>query len=164
MEELESSRQSRLRAWEALQKFRATLSDLAGIAIPPPPRKTFEAEGKVLNDALRRTLQERNAALRNVHTAVKKFEPYLQHSDLRGSEYAHALQDLKKALGQANELLQPKMGSLHQTEKTPAKHRGYPVATPKGRKGRKRCWATRWAVRQVQSPVRLMCSQPTGER
>ena len=39
MEELESSRQSRLRAWEALQKIRATLSDLAGIAIAPPPRK-----------------------------------------------------------------------------------------------------------------------------
>ena len=45
--------------------------------------------------------------LGNLCKAVKKFEPYLQHSDLRGSEYAHALQDLKKALGQAEELLQP---------------------------------------------------------
>ena len=107
MEELESSRQSRLRAWEALQKIRATLSDLAGIAIPAASRKTFDAEGKLLNDTLRRTLQERNATLCNLCRAVKKFQPYLQHSDLRGSEYAHALQDLKKALGQAEDLLQP---------------------------------------------------------
>ena len=105
IEELESSRQSRLRAWDALQKIRATLSDLAGIAIPPPPRKTFDAEGKLLNDKLRRALQERNAALKNLYDAAKKFEPYLQHSDLRGSEYAHALQDLKKALGQADEVI-----------------------------------------------------------
>jgi len=34
MEELESSQRSWLRTWEALQKIRATLSDLAGIAIP----------------------------------------------------------------------------------------------------------------------------------
>ena len=94
------------RAWEALQKLRATLSDLAGIAIPPPPRKTFDAEGKLLNDTLRRTIQDRNAALKNLCAAVRKFEPYLQHSDLRGSEYAHALQDLKRALGQASEILQ----------------------------------------------------------
>jgi hypothetical protein len=108
MEKLEFSRQSRLRAWEALQKIRATLSDLADIAIAPPPRKTFNAEGKLLNDTLRRTLQERNAALKGLYTPVKKFEPYLQHSDLlRGSEYAHALQDLKKALGQAGELINP---------------------------------------------------------
>jgi hypothetical protein len=107
MEELESSRQSRLRAWEALQKIRATLSDLTGLAIPPPSRKTFDAEGKLLDDTLRRALQKRNAALGNLRRAVKKFEPYLQHTDLRGSEYAHALQDLKKALGQAEDLLQP---------------------------------------------------------
>jgi hypothetical protein len=83
-------------------EIRATLSDLGGIAIPPPPRKTFEAEGKLLNDTLRRTHQERNAALKNLCGAVKKFEPYLQHSDLRCSEYAHALQDLKKALAMPN--------------------------------------------------------------
>ena len=64
IEELESSRQSRLRAWEALLKIRATLSDLTELAIPAPSRKTFGAEGMLLNDTLRRTLQERNAASR----------------------------------------------------------------------------------------------------
>ena len=107
MEEVEASRQSRPRAWEVLQKIRATLSNLAGIAVPHPLRKTFDAEGKLLNDTLRRALQERNAALGNLCRAVKKFEPYLQYADLRGSEYAHALQDLKKALGHAEDLLQP---------------------------------------------------------
>jgi hypothetical protein len=42
---------------------------------------------------LRRSLQERIAALKNLYSAVKKSEPYL-----RGSEYAHALQDLNKPL------------------------------------------------------------------
>ena len=47
MQELGSPRQSRLRAREALHKIRATLSDLTGIAIAPPSRKTFDAEGKL---------------------------------------------------------------------------------------------------------------------
>jgi hypothetical protein len=67
------------------------LSDAAGIAIGPPSKKTFDAEGKLLTDKLRRSIQVRNAALKSLYNAVKKFEPYLQHSDLRGSEYAHAL-------------------------------------------------------------------------
>ena len=54
-----------------------------------PARKTFDAEGKLLNDTPRHALQERNATLGNLCLAVKKFEPYLQHSDLRGGEYAH---------------------------------------------------------------------------
>jgi hypothetical protein len=36
---------------------------------------------ELLQVVLRRTLQERNAALKNLYSAVKKFQPYLQHSD-----------------------------------------------------------------------------------
>jgi hypothetical protein len=106
-EELEASRQSRLRAWEVLQKFQATLSDLAGIAIRLHLERHSMPRASHSTTHCDVRFQERNAALRNLHAAVKKFELYLQHSDLRGSEYAHALQDLKKALGQANELFQP---------------------------------------------------------
>jgi hypothetical protein len=42
LDELEVSKQSRLRAWNVLQ----ILSDLGNIPIPPPAQKTFEAEGE----------------------------------------------------------------------------------------------------------------------
>jgi len=74
--------------------------------LPPPEDCSRKAkEAQPLNDTLRRSLQGRNAALKNLYSALKNFEPYLQHSDLRRSDYAHALQDLKKALGQAGELI-----------------------------------------------------------
>jgi hypothetical protein len=69
-EELEDSRHSRLRAWEALQKIRATLSDLGHIAIGPPARKTFEAEGAILDRTLAKVLRERNEAPNSLANAA----------------------------------------------------------------------------------------------
>jgi hypothetical protein len=43
LEELEASKQSRLRAWNVLQLLRLALSDLGHAAIPLPAQKTFEA-------------------------------------------------------------------------------------------------------------------------
>ena len=36
LDELESSKQSRLRAWNVLQRLRLVLSDSGNVAIPPP--------------------------------------------------------------------------------------------------------------------------------
>src|SRR5689334_23009142 len=36
LDELESSKQSRLRAWNVLQRLRLVLSDTGNVAIPPP--------------------------------------------------------------------------------------------------------------------------------
>jgi hypothetical protein len=52
LDELEASKQSRLRAWNALQRIRALLSDLGKTEIPLPARKTFDAEGEILEHAL----------------------------------------------------------------------------------------------------------------
>jgi hypothetical protein len=41
LDELESSRQARLRAWAVLQRLRAVLCDLGSIAIEPPAQKDF---------------------------------------------------------------------------------------------------------------------------
>ena len=41
LDELEASKQSRLRAWNVLQRLRLVLSDLGNVAIPPPAQKTL---------------------------------------------------------------------------------------------------------------------------
>jgi hypothetical protein len=64
LEDPEASQQSRLRAWEVLQKFRATISDLGNVAIGSPKRKTFADEGANLNRPLAKCLRERNEALK----------------------------------------------------------------------------------------------------
>ena len=51
LDELEASKQSRLRAWSVLQRLRMVLSEMGSVAIPPPAQKTFDAEGEVLENA-----------------------------------------------------------------------------------------------------------------
>jgi hypothetical protein len=51
LDELEASKQARLRAWAVLQRIRALLCDLGNIAIDPPPKKTFDVEGGILEQA-----------------------------------------------------------------------------------------------------------------
>ena len=55
LDELEASKQSRLRAWSVLQRLRMVLSEMGSVAIPPPARKTFDAEGEALEHALRKS-------------------------------------------------------------------------------------------------------------
>jgi hypothetical protein len=74
LEELETSKQSRLRAWEALQKIRATISDLGAVAIGPPKRKTFEDEGALLDKTLTKALRGRNEALKSLVKAAHRFK------------------------------------------------------------------------------------------
>jgi hypothetical protein len=42
LDELEASKQSRLRAWNVLQRIRAVLAELSRTAIPGPKKRTFE--------------------------------------------------------------------------------------------------------------------------
>ena len=43
LDELEASKQSRLRAWNALQRLRSVLSEMGNVAILAPTQKTFDA-------------------------------------------------------------------------------------------------------------------------
>jgi len=52
LDELEASKQSRLRAWSVLQRLRMVLSEVGSVAIPPPAQKTFDAEGEASFDML----------------------------------------------------------------------------------------------------------------
>jgi hypothetical protein len=47
LDELEASKQSRLRAWNVLQRLRSILSEAGNVAIPSPAQKTFDTEGEL---------------------------------------------------------------------------------------------------------------------
>jgi hypothetical protein len=74
LDELESSKQSRLRAWAVLQEFRTVLTDLGGVNLKAPSKKTFDAEGTILREALVDCLRERHAALAQLADAARRVD------------------------------------------------------------------------------------------
>jgi hypothetical protein len=107
LDELEASRASRKRAWEILQEIRWVLKDNAGIELPPATRKTIDLEGRLVKDAVRKTLKDRHNALTDLVNAIRKYRKLEEEPlTLRGSDYAHAIQHLNQALDRAEELLQ----------------------------------------------------------
>ncbi len=107
LDELEASRASRKRAWDVLQEIRWVLKDTAGIEIPPPARKTIDLEGRLVKDIVRKALKDRQNALTDLVHAIREYRKLAnQPSTLQGSEYAHALLELNKAIDRAEGLLQ----------------------------------------------------------
>jgi hypothetical protein len=107
LDEVAASRASRKRAWENLQEIRWVLKDAAGVELPPPARKTIDLEGRIVKDGLRKTLKDRQLALKDLIKAIAEFRKFTdQPLTLRGGDYAHAAQELNKAIDRAQELLQ----------------------------------------------------------
>jgi hypothetical protein len=107
LDELEASRASRKRAWEILQEIRWVLKDTVGMDLPPAARKTIDLEGRLIKDAVRKTLKDHQNALTELLQAIRKFRKLVDEPlTLRGSEYARALQELHKAVDRAEALLQ----------------------------------------------------------
>ena len=74
LDELEASKQSRLRAWAVLQRNRAILSEIAHMVIEQPSKKTFESEGAILERALTKCIRDRQAALRDLADAARRVD------------------------------------------------------------------------------------------
>jgi hypothetical protein len=107
LDELEASRVSRKRAWEILQEIRWVLKDVTGTELPSPARKTIDLEGRLVKDGVRKVLRDRQNALTDLVSAIRDYRNYLdQPLTLRGSDYAHAVQELNKAIDRAEELLE----------------------------------------------------------
>jgi uncharacterized protein YukE len=103
LDDLEASKQSRLRAWEILQELRAVLTDLGNSKIKSPSKKTFDAEGAILKEALVDCLRERHAALAQLADAARRVD----HSAFGSrADFPQAHQALLKALDRAEALLQ----------------------------------------------------------
>jgi hypothetical protein len=106
LDELEASRASRKRAWEVLQEIRWVLKDSTGTELPLAARKTIDLEGRLVKDAVRRSLNDRQAALTDLIHAVQEFRKLAgEPVTLQGSDYAHAVQELNKTIDRAEALL-----------------------------------------------------------
>ena len=83
------------------------LKDVAGIEIPPPARKTIDLEGRLVKDGVRKALNDRQSALTDLIHAIREYRKAgEQPLALRGSDYAHAVNELNKAIDRAQALLQ----------------------------------------------------------
>ena len=99
LEEVEKSRASRKRAWDNLQEIRWVLKDTAGVELPAPARKTIDLEGRIVKDGVRKTVIDRQIALDGLLKAIREFRQFTdQPLTLRGGDYAHAVQELNKAI------------------------------------------------------------------
>jgi hypothetical protein len=106
IDELEASRASRKRAWEVLQEIRWVLKDVAGIEISPPARKTIDLEGRLVKDGVRKALEDQRNVLNELTHAIRGYRKFCEQPlTLRGSDYAHAVQELNKAIDQAEGFL-----------------------------------------------------------
>jgi hypothetical protein len=63
LDELETSRASRGRAWEKPQEIRWVVKDTTGFELPPPARKTIDLDGRIVKDGVRKALRDRQLAL-----------------------------------------------------------------------------------------------------
>jgi hypothetical protein len=104
LDDLEASKQSRLRAWNVLQRLRLVLSELGNAAIPSPAQKTFNAEGEVLEHALTKSFRIRNEAIKSLCSSVRRFRDATIKEECK-ADYPHALQALWKALDRAEDLI-----------------------------------------------------------
>lgn len=99
--ELERSREARLRAWSALQAIREILAG-AGVEVQKPAQKSFLREGEILSRALRKTLSERDAVLRELAEAARWVDKSSFGND---PNFPQAHQALLKALDRAAQYL-----------------------------------------------------------
>ena len=70
VKELERSRASPKRAWETLLEIKWALKDIAGIEVPPAQTKSIDADGRVVEKAVRKALKESQGALTRLVTAM----------------------------------------------------------------------------------------------
>jgi hypothetical protein len=107
LDELEASRSSRKRAWENLQELRWVLQDSAGMKLPLPAKKTIDLEGRLIKDGVRKAIGDRQNALHDLVQAINQYRKLSESRPLtlQGSDYAHAVLELTKAIDHAEGLL-----------------------------------------------------------
>ena len=108
LDELEASRASRKRAWELLQELRWVLRDIAGIEVPASAKRTIDLEGRIIKEAIRKALRERQGVIAELVQAIREYRKLAdQPLTLRDSVYGEVVQKLKDATERADCLLGP---------------------------------------------------------
>jgi hypothetical protein len=108
LDELEASRASRKRAWELLQELRWVLKDITGIEVPASEKRTIDLEGRIIKEAIRKALRERQGVIAELVQAIREYRKLAdQPLTLRDSVYGEVVQKLKEATERADCLLGP---------------------------------------------------------
>jgi hypothetical protein len=96
------------RASENLAEIRWVLKDAARMELPPPARKTIDLEGRIVKDGVKKALRDRQLALTELVHAIREYRKISESKPitLQGGDYAHAVQELNKAIDRAEGLLQ----------------------------------------------------------
>jgi hypothetical protein len=102
LDQLDSSKQSRLRAWAVLQHIRAILSEVAHVTIEQPSNKSFESEGAILERALIKCVRDRQAAIKDLADAARRVDKAAFGGQ---ADFGPAHQALLKALDQAGDFI-----------------------------------------------------------
>jgi hypothetical protein len=90
-----------------LQELRWVLKDVAGIELPPPALKTIDLKGRLVKDGVRKAVLDRQNALTDLVHAIQEYRKLADSTllTLQGSDHAHAVQELNKALDRAEALV-----------------------------------------------------------
>jgi hypothetical protein len=107
LDELKASRSSRKPAWENLQELRWVLQDSARMKLPQPAKKTIDLKGKLIEDGVRKAIRDRQNALHELLNAINQYRKLSESKSLtlQGSDYAHSVLELNKAIDHAEGLL-----------------------------------------------------------
>ena len=84
------------------------LKDIVGMDLPPPARKTIDLEGRIVKDGVRKALRDRQFALAELVHAIREYRKIADSKPLtlQGSDYAHSVHELNKAIDRAETFLQ----------------------------------------------------------
>ena len=84
------------------------MKDITGTDLPAPERKTIDLEGRIVKDGVRQALRDRQLVLANLVHAVREYRKLAESKPLtlQGADYAHAVQELNKAIERAEDVLQ----------------------------------------------------------
>jgi hypothetical protein len=104
LEELTASRASRLRAWQCLQEIRWVIKDTTGMDLPPPPRKTIDAEGTVIVQGIAKAVREHRAALADLLRVARALRHATDHPSEPG--YPQVLHELHQVMDRVDRLVQ----------------------------------------------------------
>ena len=91
-----------IRSRNVLQRLRAVLSELGNVAIEPPPQKTFDAEGAILERTLPKCLNDRAIALKDLADSARRVD---KAAFGHQGDFGQAHQALLKALDRAADLI-----------------------------------------------------------
>jgi hypothetical protein len=104
LDDLQRNREARKRAWLVLQSIRVRLEHWHGQELPKAGLRSFDAEGATLLVVIDKLFAEREAALKGLADAIRRFQATIFDPD-KESDRAGAHQAVLNALDVAEALI-----------------------------------------------------------